>query len=290
MSRDQRRRVAGEGGRRVGGGAQAGERRRDGGGLVEEVADGPALGHRLLPEREAQDAVGAARRVAVVLYGDGHGGERRLRAEQAQGLRERRRVQVAGGDLGGGASGRRRSTSSAAPSPTTRAPSARTLSRSSAKLAAADSVATNGRPAARCAFIACVTAPPPMTGPRKTTVWPRAVAAAIRAPATCVAEGTTSLTAFSSGWPGRVRRMSLVPAPTSIARTPAGCAAEVTAAEGFGCARQEPQPACRVGTWLKRSFQTFFMASTTMSLLILLSPTLRSTKMMGSSTTLNPSL
>ncbi len=61
-----------------------------------------------------------------------------------------------------------------------------------------------------------------MTGPRKTTVWPRAVAAAIRAPATCVAEGTTSLTAFSSGWPGRVRRMSLVPAPTSIARTPAG--------------------------------------------------------------------
>ena len=84
---DQRRRVAGEGGRRLGGGAQAGERRRDGGGLVEEVADGPALGHRLLPEGEAQDAVGAARRVAVVLHGDRHGGERRLHAEQPQGLR-----------------------------------------------------------------------------------------------------------------------------------------------------------------------------------------------------------
>ena len=61
-----------------------------------------------------------------------------------------------------------------------------------------------------------------MTGPRKTTVWPRAVAAAIRAPATCVAEGTTSLTAFSSGWPGRVRRMSLVPAPTSIGEDAGG--------------------------------------------------------------------
>ena len=46
----------------------------------------------------------------------------------------------------------------------------------------------------------------------------------------------------------------------------------------------------RVGTPLKRSFQTFVMASSTMSLLILLSPTLRSTKMMGSSTTLKPSL
>ena len=182
--------------------------------------------------------------------------------------------------------GRRRSTSAAAPSPTTRAPSARTLSRSSAKLAAADSVATNAWPAARCAFIAVVTAPPPMTGPRKTTVWPRAVAAAILAPATCVAEGTTSLTAFSSGWPGRVKRMSLVPAPTSTARTPAGCAAEVTA-EGRAPAASARR---RVGTWLKRSFQTFFMASRTMSLLILLSPTLRSTKMMGSSTTLNPSL
>ena len=30
----------------------------------------------------------------------------------------------------------------------------------------------------------------------------------MRAPATCVADGTTSLTAFSSGWPGRVSRMS----------------------------------------------------------------------------------
>ena len=52
--------------------------------------------------------------------------------------------------------GRRRSTSSAAPSPTTRAPSARTLSRSSAKVAAAASVATKAWPAARCAFIAAV--------------------------------------------------------------------------------------------------------------------------------------
>ncbi len=91
----QRRRRAGEGGRRVRGGAQARERRRDGGGVVEEVADEPALGHRLLPEREAQHAVGAARRVAVVLHGDGHGGEGRLRAEQAQSRGERRRVQVA---------------------------------------------------------------------------------------------------------------------------------------------------------------------------------------------------
>ena len=39
----------------------------------------------------------------MVLHGERHGGERRLRAEQPQGLRERRRVQVAGGDLGGGA-------------------------------------------------------------------------------------------------------------------------------------------------------------------------------------------
>jgi len=36
---------------------------------------------------------------------------------------------------------------------------------------------------------------------------------------------------------------------------------------------------------LKRSFQTFVIGSRTMSLLILLSPTLRSTKTMGSSTT-----
>ena len=196
-------------------------------------------------------------------------------------------------------SGRRRSTSAAAPSPTTRAPSARTLSRSSAKLAAAGSVATNAWPAARCAFIAMVTAPPPMTGPRKTTVWPRAVAAAIRAPATCVADGTTSLTAFSSGWPGRVRRMSVVPAPTSTARTPAGFASGARrravlrrSRRGGGLRRtlRAPQPARRVGTRLKRSFHTFFIASTTMSLLILLSPTLRSTKMMGSSTTLKPSL
>ena len=70
--------------------------------VVEEVADEPALRHRLLPQREAQHAVGAARRVAVVLHGDRHRGELRIRPEQAQGLGERRRVQVAGGDLGGG--------------------------------------------------------------------------------------------------------------------------------------------------------------------------------------------
>ena len=39
----------------------------------------------------------------MVLHGDRHGGEGGLDAEQLQGGRERRRVQVAGGDLGGGA-------------------------------------------------------------------------------------------------------------------------------------------------------------------------------------------
>ncbi len=53
---------------------------------------------------------------------------------------------------------------------------------------------------------------------------------------------------------------------------------------------RRPQAGCRVGTPLKRSFQTLTRASRKMSPLILLSPTLRSTKMMGSSTTLKPSL
>ncbi len=43
------------------------------------------------------------------------------------------------------------------------------------------------------------------------------------------------------------------------------------------------------GALLKRSFQTFFIASITMSLHIFDSPTWRSTKMMGSSTILKPS-
>ena len=80
----------------------------------------------------------------MVLHGDGHGREARLHAEQAQGLRERRRVQVAGGDLGGGV--RRQTPQHFVRGALAhhRAPRARTLSRSSAKLAAADSVATNG--------------------------------------------------------------------------------------------------------------------------------------------------
>ena len=41
----------------VGGGAQAGERRRDGRALVEEVGQPAALRDRLLPEAEAKDAV-----------------------------------------------------------------------------------------------------------------------------------------------------------------------------------------------------------------------------------------
>ena len=83
----------------------------------------------------------------------------------------------------------------------------------------------------------------------------------------------------------------MVPAPTSRARTPAvplsGSASRC--GEGLGGAAAA-SAGRRVGTSLKRSFQTFFIASTTMSLLILLSPTLRSTKMMGSSTILKPSL
>ena len=184
--------------------------------------------------------------------------------------------------------GRRRSTSSAAPSLTTRAPSARTRSRSSAKLAAAVSVATNACPAARCAFIAAVTAPPPMTGPRKTTVWPRAVAAAIARPHDLGRRGHDQLDRVLERLAG-TREKDVAGAGAHVDREDAGGLCWGGHGGGGG-ARRGPQAVRRVGTRLKRSFQTFFIASTTMSLLILLSPTLRSTKMMGSSTTLNPSL
>ena len=62
------------------------------------------------------------------------------------------------------------------------------------------------------------------------------------------------------------------------------------AAGGGGAVGAAAHAGRRAGALLKRSFQTLVIASRTMSLLILLSPTLRSTKMMGSSTTLKPSL
>ena len=164
------------------------------------------------------------------------------------------------------------------PRPRCATPRARTRSRSSLKVSAASSVATKAGPARRCAFIAEVEAPPPMSGPLNTTVWPAAVAAAICAPTTCVRDGTTSLTAFSGGSPGCVSRTSAVPAPTSMARsrTPGPCAQRRSATGAGAPARLRHQarrpPAGPRG--LKRSFQTFLIASRTMSLVILLCPTL----------------
>ncbi|OPZ44702.1 MAG: hypothetical protein BWY94_01628 [Actinobacteria bacterium ADurb.BinA094] len=96
---DQGGPVCGEPARHVGRGAETCEHGWDGVRLVEEPVDRLSGGDRLLPEGEAQHAVGAVRGVAVVLHRDGHRREARLHAEQAQGLRERLRVQVAGADL-----------------------------------------------------------------------------------------------------------------------------------------------------------------------------------------------
>ena len=255
---------------------------------VEELADRPPLGDRLLPQREAQDAVGAAGRVAVVLHGHGDGGERRLGAEQAQGLGERRRVQVAGGDLHGGAgrqapqhlvrgalahharaerahpvevvgeAGRRRLGGHE------RVPGGEVrLHRRGDGAAAHDRPAEDHRLAA---------------GRRGGDPRPRDLRR----------RGHDQLDRVLERLAG-TREEDVAGAGAHVDREDAGglcCGGH----GGRGSARRGPQAVRRVGTWLKRSFQTFFIASTTMSLLILLSPTLRSTKMMGSSTTLNPSL
>ena len=172
-----------------------------------------------LPQREAEDAVGAVGGVKPwSCTATATASKQRVDAEQREAVAQCRGVEVAAAHLDHRPAGMRSRSSPAAPSPTTRTPAARTRSRSSAKVSAACSVATKAWPARRCAFIAAPSAPPPMSGPLKTTVWPRAVAAAICAATTCVREGTTSLTAFSRGSPGCVSRMSAVPAPTSTAR------------------------------------------------------------------------
>ncbi len=136
-----------------------------------------------------------------------------------------------------------------------------------------------------------------MTGPRKTTVWPRAVAAAIRAAGDLGRRRHDELDRVLERL-ARAREEDVAGAGADVDGEDAGRRAWADAGlnggghdgEGFAGAGNGLSRPVRVGTWLKRSFQTFFMASSTMSLLILLSPTLRSTKMMGSSTTLNPSL
>ncbi len=77
-------------------------------------------------------------------------------------------------------------------------------------------------------------------------------------------------------------------AVTRSQRRGAAGAAAVRNARGRRVPHAGPPARARAGG-LKRSFQTFFIASTTMSLVIFDSPTLRSTKTMGSSTTRKPS-
>ena len=162
------------------------------------------------------------------------------------------------------------------------------MSTSSAKVRAASSVATKAWPAARCAFIAAPSAPPPMVGPVNT-------------------HGLAAPGGFRDlrGHHLRARRHDELDGvlerlagtrEQDVGRAGAdvdGEDARGRARVGAPAARAAPAPPLTPAAGrrlLKRSFQTLVMASSTMSLLILLSPTLRSTKMMGSSTTLKPSL
>ena len=224
---DERRGVAGEGGRRLGGGAQAGERRRDGGCLVEEVADGPALGHRLLPRarsaargwscpaRSRGPARRAPRRRTPVPRRAGAGpcvsaaasrspeatsaaapsaGAAVLRPRRPRPPRARRAralVEVVGEAGGGRLGGHERAAGGEV-----------RLHRHRHRAAAHD------RPAEDHGLAELRRRGDPRTGDLRR-------------------RGHDQLDCVLERLAARVRRMSLVPAPTSIARTPAGCAAEV---------------------------------------------------------------
>ena len=225
----------------------------------------------------------------MVLHGHGHRGERRLHPEQAQGPGERRRVQVAGGDLGGG------------------------VRRQAPQHFVGGALAHHAR--AQRAYLVQVVGE---AGGGRLGGHERVAGGEVRlhrhgdgaAAHDRPAEDHRLAAGRRGGDPGpgdlcgrghdeldRVLERLAGTREEDVA----GAGADVDGEDAGGlccgghggrevrCARRRPQPA-RVGTWLKRSFQTFFIASSTMSLLILLSPTLRSTKMMGSSTTLNPSL
>ena len=179
---------------------------------------------------------------AVILHGDGRGVEARLHAEQVERGAQGDRVEVAGAHVGARA---RPAGGRAVPRPCSRRPRVRRgrgpcpgRRRTSAPPPRwrRRRGRRRGAPSWRAP-----PAPPPIVGPVNKTVWPRSVAWAICAATTCVRDGTTSLTAFSSGWPGRVRRMSAVPVPTSTARM------RVSESRGSGAAPGGGSPAAGRG-------------------------------------------
>ncbi len=267
-------------------------------GVVEESADGPALSERRLPEGEAEDAVGALGAEAVVLHRHRYGVEARLSAQQVERVAQGAGVEIAASDRRHRVHGHARRELGRGRVPDDARPEGAHLvevvGEAEGRLLGGHERLAGGE----------VTLHRRAAGPaaHRRAAEDHGLAAARRLRDLRAhhlgAGGDDQLDRVLNGLAGE-REQDVGGAGAHVDGEDAGAAATAErgrtagaiAASGLGGASGAARHAGRrAGTPLKRSFQTFFIASRTMSLLILLSPTLRSTKMIGSSTTLKPIL